>query len=255
MSALPARADHRPWPIPRGPWLLAMRWTDLAFLHWPVEPERVRPLVPAALELGVRDGAAWIGLTPFLMSRVRPRGLPPAPLLSTFPELNLRTYVTVGGKPGVWFFSLDAGSALAVLGARAVFGLPYHVAAMRHTPAPDESVRYRSARIGPGPRGARFEATYRPTGPVAHAAPGTLEHWLAERYCLYSVHGGRLMRGEIHHAPWPLRPASVSIEENGMGAPAGLSLDRSPPLVHYARRLDVVAWGPTPVGSDASQRT
>jgi uncharacterized protein len=243
-SSRPASATHRTWPPPSTPWAMTMRWTDLAFLHWPVECEALRPLIPEELELDTRDGEAWLGVTPFTMSKVRARFTPPLPGLSRFPELNTRTYVSAQGKPGVWFFSLDAGSRLAVQAARLAFGLPYHKASMSLARRTD-GIRYRCHRTGTSGRDLRFEASYRPTGPVAPPKPGSLEHWLTERYCLYSLRGGSLYRGEIHHDPWPLQPASAEVTENTMADPLGIGLDRSPPLVHFSQRLDVVAWLPS----------
>lgn len=245
-----AVTSHRPWPPPGAPWVMAMRWENLAFLHWPVEYGALRPLVPQELELETKGGTAWIGISPFVMSGVRGRFTLPVPGLSEFPELNTRTYVSVGGRPGVWFFSLDAASALAVKAARWVFGLPYHRARMA-VAWRDGGVEYRSRRRGPRGREVRFEGSYRPSGPVASPTPGSLEHWLTERYCLYSVRRGKLYRGEIHHAPWPLQTASVEVAENTMAAPLGIRLDPVPPVVHFARRLDVVAWLPSRVGRDA----
>lgn len=225
---------------------MAMRWQHLAFLHWPIDPRRLRPLVPSGLHLETRDGAAWIGITPFLMSHVRARCLPAIPGLSSFPELNVRTYVSADDKPGVWFFSLDAANELAVLGARWAFGLPYFGASMEIA-TEDEAVAYHSRRLGTGKGGIRFGAAYRPSGPVFRAVAGSLEHWLTERYCLYSRRGGKLYRGEIDHAPWPLQVGSADIGENTVASPLGLDLGRVPSLVHFARRLDVVAWLPTRV--------
>jgi len=226
---------------------MAMRWEHLAFLHWPIDEEAVRPFVPRGLDVETRDGSAWIGVTPFLMSGVRARLTPAVPGLSRFPELNVRTYVSAEDKPGIWFFSLDATSELAVLGARCLFGLPYFGASM-HIATDRDEVRYRSRRLGTGKGGIRFSGAYRPTGPVFRAEPGTLEHWLTERYCLYSRRGGKLFRGEIHHDPWPLQPASADVDENTMTRPMGLDLGPAPALVHFARRLDVVAWSPLRVG-------
>jgi uncharacterized protein len=249
MASLPADASHRPWPPPSGPWVLAMRWTDLAFLHWPVAYETLRPLIPGELELETREGEAWLGITPFLMSKVRGRFTPALPGVSRFPELNTRTYVSANGKPGVWFFSLDAGSTLAVKAARWGFGLPYHNASMA-VARREGGIAYRCVRANAEGKRPRFEASYRPTGPVAPPEPGSLEHWLTERYCLYSVRRGELYRGEIHHAPWPLQAARVDVAENTMADPLGLRLDPEPPLVHFSRELDVVAWLPSRVGRE-----
>lgn len=232
---------HRPWPLPKGPWTWRQSWHDLAFVHWPMARERLEPLVPPGLELDVRDGVAWIGVVPFHMNGVTHRPLPAVPGLSAFPELNLRTYVRKDDKPGVWFFSLDAASRFAVWTARALFNLPYVFARM--TVAVDrEWTRFRSVRLE-RPPGLRFEARYRPTGAVFLAEPGSLEHWLTERYCLYSVDGrGRVHRAEIHHRPWPLQPAVVELASNELLSPLGLDEGGPPVNVLYARAIDVVVW-------------
>ncbi|MBB6097697.1 hypothetical protein HNR42_001114 [Deinobacterium chartae] len=238
--------DHRPWPLPKAPWVMWMSWQDLLFLHWPVPPETLRPHLPGGLELDTFDGQAWLGAVPFRMADVRPRGIPPLPGLSYFPELNLRTYVRVpgethGGKPGVWFFSLDAANPLAVRGARSSFHLPYFDARMqvlRQGAAVDYTSRRTHRRAPP----AEFRARYRPSGPVYLAQPGSLEAWLTERYCLYSAQGERLWRGHIHHARWPLQPAEVTLEANTLAEGWGLHLPGAPALAHFARRIDMVAW-------------
>ena len=232
---------HRPWPVPRRPWIGRQTWYDLAFLHWPVAPTRLRSLVPSVLEIDEFDGSAWIAITPFRMSGVALRGWPEVPGTSSFPELNVRTYVTRADRPGVWFFSLDAGSRLAVYVARTLYHLPY-VHAKMSTREDGGEVEYRSDRGS----GAGFHAIYQPTAPVFHAGPGTLEHWLTERYCLYAHSGsGDLYRAEIHHEPWPLQPATVRISRNDMLSVHDLPASGAPPLVHFARKLDVVVWLPT----------
>lgn len=246
-----AAVAHRPWPLPAGRAVMRMTWSELLFAHWRAAPEAVRPLLPAGLELDVRDGAAWVAVVPFRMSGVGLRCLPPLPGTRTFPELNVRTYVTRGGKPGVWFMSLDAASRLAVRGARAWFHLPYFDARMT-CDADGGGVRYASDRTHRGAAAGAFRATYSAEGPVFAAAPGSLEHWLTERYCLYSDGGGgRILRGEIHHAPWPLRRARCAITENSMLAAGGAALPPgasplSPDHLLFAPRIDVVAWAPRP---------
>jgi uncharacterized protein YqjF (DUF2071 family) len=231
----------RPWPAPRRPWAIRMRWLDLLFAHWPVAPAALRPRVPEALELDVRDGTAWLGIVPFVMTAVRRRGLPPIPFASTFPELNVRTYVTHGGKPGVWFLSLDAGSALAVLVARATFHLPYFRARMSAEREGD-SVRYRSVRTHGGAPPAAIDASYRASGAPFTAADGSIEEFLTSRYCLYAAdRKGGIHRGEIHHAPWPLQKADSVFRTNGYAAAHGLEI-AGPPLLHFATKLDVAAW-------------
>ena len=235
-------ASHRPWPLPHRPWVMAMQWHDLLFMHWPVPPAVLRPLIPPALALETFDGAAWLGVTPFRMAGTRPRLVPPLPWLSAFPELNVRTYVTAEGKPGVWFFSLDAANPLAVRGARALFHLPYYDAAME-VEKDDHGVRYTSTRTHRGTLGATFTGGYRPCGPVTPAVVDSLEYWLTERYCLYTTDRRCwVWRGNIHHARWPLQPAEADIVCNTMANQLRLRLPPRAPLLHFAKRLDVVAW-------------
>ncbi len=219
-------------------------WHDLLFAHWPLAPEVLRPLVPSSLPLDTFDGRAWIAVVPFHMSDVAPRGVPALPGLSAFPELNVRTYVTLEDKPGVLFFSLDAASRLAVEAARLAYHLPYYHAAMSVAPEGD-GVRYGSRRLDRRAAPAELRARYAPTGPVFRAHAGSLEHFLTERYCLYApASGGRLYRAEIHHPPWPLQPAGAAFEQNTMAAAHGIRPPSEPPLLHFARRLDVFVWPP-----------
>ncbi|MEX1097749.1 MAG: DUF2071 domain-containing protein [Planctomycetales bacterium] len=249
---------HRPWPVPAAPWAVAMNWHDLLFLHWPVRPETLRPLVPSALAIDTFDSWAWIGVIPFRMTGVRHRLLPAIRPFSAFPEINVRTYVTSPGRSGVWFLSLDATSWLSVRVARSWYGLPYHDARIR-LEREGHSIHYRSerrARNGRAAPMARFDATYTPTGDPFRAERGTLEHWLVERYCLYSAdRRGRVFIGDVDHAPWPLQPAEAEVRVNTMTAPLGIGLPRMAPVCHFARRLDAVAWSVRPVdAADPSAR-
>ncbi|HSF33713.1 MAG TPA: DUF2071 domain-containing protein [Candidatus Tectomicrobia bacterium] len=236
--------SHRPWELPGRPWVLAMRWHDLLFMHWPVRFDALRVLIPPSLTLDTFDGMAWIGVVPFRMTGVRPRLLPALPWLSAFPELNVRTYVTTGGKPGVWFFSLDAANPLAVRLARWLFHLPYYDARMASECSAGQ-VHYTCHRTHRGGPPAAFQGRFRPIGPIVHSSPGMLDHWLTERYCLYSMdRQGRVWRGDIHHARWPLQPAEADVSVNTMTQQIGLSLPAISPLLHFARCLDVVGWTP-----------
>ena len=239
---------HRPWPIPTQPWILAMRWHDLLFMHWPIKSAAIRQYIPSALTLDTFDGAAWIGVVPFRMTGVRPRLVPPLPAISAFPELNVRTYVIAGGKPGVWFFSLDAGNPIAVESARDVFHLNYYNARMTCARA-GQSIHYSSVRTHGNAPPAAFQGEYRPTGPVYHSVAGTLEHWLTERYCLYAANRrGTIWRSDIHHTMWPLQPAEAEIARNTMSEQIRLALPDTKPLLHFASYLEVVAWWPVPLG-------
>lgn len=221
-----------------------MVWQDLLFAHWPVPAEALRPLIPAALEIDTFEGRAWLGVVPFTMARVRPWWSPPLPWLSFFPELNVRTYVTLGGKPGVWFFSLDAGNPVAVRIARRFFHLPYFDAAFS-IERRDGGLVYDCRRTHRGAPGAELTCRYRPTGPVYEARPGDLDHWLTERYCFYAAdRRGRLHRTDVHHPPWPLQPAEAEIEVDTMTGWLGIDRAEKPALLHFARRLEVVGWKP-----------
>ncbi|MGB3684144.1 MAG: DUF2071 domain-containing protein [Rubrobacteraceae bacterium] len=239
-----ARTEHRPYPIPSKPWALAMSWHDLLFMHWPVPAETLRPLIPGSLHLDTFGGDAWIGVVPFRMSGVRPRFLPAVSQLSNFPEINLRTYVSAQGKPGIWFFSLDAHNPVAVRLARATFNLPYYDAKMSCRVSGEE-VDYRSVRTHRHAPPASFEGCYKPTGGVFESKPDSLENFLTERYCLYSADSrGRVSRGDIHHQLWPLQGAEIDVKTLDMTAQIGVKQPDTEPLLHYARRLDVVAWTP-----------
>jgi uncharacterized protein YqjF (DUF2071 family) len=241
-----AQTAQRAWSLPRGPWVMRQAWHELLFAHWPVASDALAPLLPRALPPGALDtfeGQAWLGIVPFRMSGVRPRGLPAIHWLSDFPELNVRTYVTVGGKPGVLFFSLDAASPVAVALARRLFFLPYYTAKMRCARDGD-AVIYASQTVHGGKR-AQLEGRYRPAGRVFTAQAGSLEYFLTERYCLYAVSPrGNLYRGEIQHGPWPLHVAEAEIRVNTLAQSHGIALPEVPPLLHYAARQEVLVWAP-----------
>lgn len=242
-NALLRESSHRPWALPRAPWVMFQSWQEQLFMHWPVRREMLRELVPKELELDTYHGTAYVGVTPFLLSDLRVRMLPPLPGVSRFLETNLRTYVNVGGKPGVFFFSLDAASRLAVAGARASFHLPYFFADMK-SQRQAEWIRYRTSRRK---ESAELVVRYRPTGDAFLAAPGTIDHFLIERYALYVVHRGRVIRGDIHHRQWNLRPAAATIEVNTIPRAHHIELPAIDPLLHYSARQDTLIWLPSVV--------
>jgi hypothetical protein len=217
-----------------------MSWHDLLFAHYRVNPMALRAAVPRSLELDLFQGEAWLGVVPFYMSNV---GLPSAhrvPWLSAFEELNVRTYVRHRDKSGIYFFSLDAANWAAVLGARAAFRLPYCWARMRRVRQGSDVLYYSSRLLGPP---ARFQARYGPAGAVFRSKAGSLEHWLTERYCLFTVSSqGEPYRADIHHQPWPLQPGHGVITTLDIALPRDLTLAGQQPLLHFARRNDVIAW-------------
>jgi uncharacterized protein len=233
-----AERGHRPWPLPERDWLMGQSWLDLLFAHWAVPPDAIDRLLPWPLRAQVYDGSAWLGITPFVVSGLRLRGVPPLPWLSRFPELNVRTYVEVAGRPGIYFFSLDAARRTAVFVARRTYRLPYFHARMSSKWL-GTHLRYESVRVdGSGPA-ARFRGEYRPSG--GHT-DDPLARWLTERYCLYVVDDrGRVLRGEIHHPPWPLQPAEGQLSASAMVVPLGLRLEGDP-LLHFSARQDVLLW-------------
>jgi len=232
---------HRPWPLPEDPWIMGQTWTNLLFAHWPVPAAAMRRAVPAELELDLFDSGAWITISPFDVRATRMRGAPPPPKVSHFAELNVRTYVTVADRPGIYFFSLDAASSLAVVAARMLYRLPYFRADM-HIAEKDGSIHYTSERTDPHGAPARFAASYAAIGPAAPAAPGTLDAWLVERYRLYTVdERRRVLAADIHHRPWAIRPATADIRVNTVAEPIGIEI-AEPALLHFAHRQDVVFW-------------
>lgn len=244
-APLPAAAT--PLSITRRLKVLHMCWEDLAFLHWPVESRWLQRRLPAGIEIDTFEGRAWIGITPFRMTQVRPLFCPSLPGVSTFPELNVRTYVVAEGIPGIWFFSLDAMQRLAVRAARTLLNLPYFYAHAK-IESSSQLVRWHGERrSGPTPRG-RFSAGYGPVGDVYNSRPGHLDYWLTERYCLYSIgRSGRLFRQAISHPAWPLQRAEVELLENSMLEADSLPPVNGEPLVHFARHLDVWACLPEPI--------
>lgn len=246
---------------PGRPWAGRMRWCDLAFLHWPVDPAVLRAKVPRGLEIDTFHGEAWVGIVPFRMEGVRLRATPPVPTVTQFPEINVRTYVRAAGRAGVWFFSLDAASRLAVRGARLLYNLPYFDATIdvRRKAAVDRAghrqgddvndwVHYDSRRVHRRAPSALFAAQYRADSDPYAAAPGTLEHFLVERYCLFAAdRRGALGVIDVDHEPWPLQRGCATVTLNTMARASGITLPEAPPLVHVAATLDVRAWHRRPL--------
>ena len=196
-------------------------WGKLLFMHWPVAVSALRPLVPPQLSVDTYNGQAWVAVVPFKMWGVRPYFTPPVPGLNTFLELNVRTYVRHRGVPGVWFFSLDIDSPVARWGGRQFFFLPYHSAEMSLR---QEGARidYASARVPAGEPAAAFRADWTVREPLPRTEPDSLEHFLTERYCLYTVYDEQLYRCRVFHEPWPLRAAEVGGYESTMLEAAGI---------------------------------
>jgi uncharacterized protein YqjF (DUF2071 family) len=225
---------------------MRQEWRDLLFVHWPINPEVIRVLIPPQLDLDLFEGTAYVGLVPFTMTGVRPVRLPAVPGLSSFHETNLRTYVRVEERdPGVWFFNLEAANSIAVRLARRLFHLPYHYAQMllEREPASrageSATILYAGARRWPGPVPASYAIRAAAIGPERQAQPGTLDHFLLERYILFTLWNGRLFMGRVHHTPYPLQSARIlSLDETVLAA-AGISRPETTPLAHFASGVNV----------------
>ena len=246
--------EHRPWLPPDSPWLFSQRWNDTLFAHFAMEPAGLRSLVPEALTLDLYDGAAWLTISPYCISHLRLSGVPPLPMLSSFPQVNVRTCVTRDGKPGIFYFSLDAANLSAVWFARVFFRMQYwHAsiqvsgATIRARKSAENTIHFRSRRLhGPEARNgpAIFEAAYSPAGDAAAARPASLDEFLTERYCIYSFHRGKLYRSEVHRQPWLLERASVEILTNSLADPLGITLPAAPDLCHFVRCNRLLTWAP-----------
>ena len=225
---------------------MTQSWHDLLFAHWPVDARMLQEKLPSGLPLDTFEGQAWVGIVPFRMTNVAPRGVPPVPFVSSFLELNVRTYVTLHGKPGVYFFSLDANSAIAVAAARTLFQLPYFAASMHVKVRDGHFVVHEHSRDADGRRRAVCSDLSDRLDPVQMAQPGSLEYFLTERYCLYTVDRSfRARRLEIHHSPWQLQTAEATFAVNTMADAADIRLPLTAPLLHFARRQDTLAWAMT----------
>ncbi|HEU5344116.1 MAG TPA: DUF2071 domain-containing protein [Ktedonobacterales bacterium] len=234
--------SHRPWPTPEKPWAMRQVWSDLLFAHWPTNPNGLAALLPAGLTPDTWEGDAWVAVAPFRMPYLSIRRLPDVPPFMRLLETNVRTYVTVGGKPGVYFFSLDADNPVTVEVARRWYSLPYFNARF-DCDFSGAHIRYRVARADQRAAPGAFAASYRPTTAPRHPEPGSLEDWLTARYALYTTNKrGQILRGEITHAPWSLAPAEAEIRENTLAQSHGIALADTAPLLHFAERLDVLAW-------------
>jgi uncharacterized protein len=231
-------------PLQRA--VMRQKWRDLLFVHWPISPEAVRLLVPPQLELDLFDGTAYVGLVPFTMTGVRPVGLPAVAGLSSFHETNLRTYVRLADRdPGVWFFNLEAANSIAVRLARRLFHLPYHYARMFMEREPTSwvtepaTILYAGTRRWPGPLPASYAVRATAVGPVRPAQPGTLEHFLVERYILYALWNTRLYQGRVHHTPYPLQSARIFSLDETLLAAAGINRPETTPFAHFASGVNV----------------
>ena len=253
MNKILSTTEHRPWPIPKSPWVMTQRWNDLLFAHWPVPASDLTPLLPEDLTVDTFEGSAWVGVVPFWMDQIRMRGLPRIPGANKFAELNLRTYVRErhSNQPGVYFFSLDAANPFAVSAARLLFHLPYYWAHMKTNFSQDREIHYTSERLLSRPR-ANFAARYRSLGKPC--IRGGMESFLTERYALFTRGKRGIARVNIHHLPWPLELAEAEFEINDLPQAHGIRLPDVKPLLQYSRELTVYIWALEELPARATRR-
>lgn len=240
MKSILSQIEHRPFPLPDAPWVMRQSWRNLLFAHWPVAASALRDALPSCLEIDTFEGSAWVAVVPFSMNEVCPRFVSPMPWISDFLELNVRTYVSHNGIRGVFFFSLDCSNPLAVRVARSFFHLPYYDAEMS-LEASGSEIRYHSVRHATA---EEFKVNYAPVGGLLQTSADSIEHFLTERYCLYTTDSaGKLKQGVIHHLPWPLQKAEAEIFRNTMiSSRLGFSLPDTEPLLHFSKSIDTVEW-------------
>lgn len=232
--------SHRPWALPNLPWTMKQIWSNLLFAHYPIKFEVLRKLVPEALHLDSYNGMCWIGVVPFRMSGIRLRGLPSIPGTDQFPELNVRTYVTLDGKPGVYFFSLDAANWLAVKGAKTLYHLPYWHADMEIKNS-GTNIEFKSKRLQDNE--IELACSYRPISEPFQASKGSFEEWMVERYCFYTLNSsGVPLRCDILHEPWRLQEAEAEISYNSILSKQGIDVTSDSPIFHFAKKIEVRAW-------------
>jgi hypothetical protein len=216
-------------------------WGKLLFVHWGIDAEALRPLIPSQLSIDTFDGKAWIGVVPFTMWGIRASFLPAIPGTSAFHELNVRTYVHFNGVPGVWFFSLDAANSLAVWGARTFYYLPYFNAEM-NLEQQGSRIEYASTRRDTRGEPAGLQTAWTIGERLPEAQPGSIEFFLTERYCLYSYHRDQLYRSRIFHEPWPLQSATLDSYQSTMVKSLGIEEPSGEPVLHYAESIGVGIW-------------
>jgi uncharacterized protein len=246
MNSILHYTKHRPWPLPNRKWFMFQTWQDLLFAHWPIEVDKLRHLIPAGLEIDTYSRTAWVSLTVFGVNGTRLRWTPPVPGLSSYNELNFRTYVQSAlGKPGTYFLSIGVTKRLIAEGAQRFFRLPYvHADISALSTTKDRFAA--SCRMTPDlPFSVEeeFRCQYRPVSNSVQIQQGSLENWLYDRYCLYTCDPtGNILIGEIHHPPWILQQVETEIEHNTIGRSFGIELSTAPSLLTYTNKLDTVTW-------------
>ncbi|MBS4188956.1 DUF2071 domain-containing protein [Bacillus sp. FJAT-49705] len=233
---------HRPFLLTSENWIMRQTWRNLLFVHWPISPETIREHIHPSLQIDTFNGVAWLGIVVFELEGIYPRGFPPISILPPFPEINVRTYVQYNGKPGVYFLSLDVSDWASYTLAKRWFHLPYHSANIS-IKQKDLSFHFESIRKKSKIYPILCKGTFSPLPEVYFPKEGTLDHWLTERYCLFSTNNkGRIFCGEIHHRPWPLQKANSEIYKNNLFSPFKIDLSGVQPISHFSKGVDSLIW-------------
>ncbi|MBS4174515.1 DUF2071 domain-containing protein [Bacillus sp. FJAT-49736] len=233
---------HRPFPLPSKRWIMRQSWRNVLFLHWPIPPEKLRPHIPSILQIDTFNGSAWLGIILFVIEGIFPFGLSSVSLTPKFPEINVRTYVTYNGKPGIYFMSIDVENWASLKIAKRWYRLPYKSAQISLRKE-KQTYSFQSIRKGNENPSISFKGEFGPVSEVYYAKEGTLDHWLTERYCLYSSNNvGNIYCGEIHHRPWPLQKAEIEMVRNTLFIPFNLDFPKVKPIAHFSTGVDSLMW-------------
>ena len=226
---------HRTWALPAGKWAYYQEWNHVLFLHWKVSARELQTLLPAHLTLDLYEGTAWVSLVPFTMEKMRPNGMPAFTPISNFHEINVRTYVTAEGKPGVYFLNIEAQKYLSAYIARKTSGLPYEKSVIKRAINHSQHTYTSTNQV----KAFQLNAAFETGSPITHKPP--LNTWLTERYCLYLGDNGQLYRYQIHHHPWELQEVQIKNLTTAY-AIGNISLHTPPDLAHYSKGVQVIAW-------------
>ncbi|PWA07930.1 DUF2071 domain-containing protein [Pueribacillus theae] len=233
--------EQRPFPLPSFPWVMTQEWEHLLMIHWPVTASLLKKQIPEQLELDTFEKTAWISYVLFQVNDAKIRSLPKIPYLHSFIELNVRTYVTYKGKPGVYFFSLDANKRPIVFAAKIGALLPYRFADIAFHQE-NSGFCFKTKRKHSDRLKDNFESYYRSTSDPFFPSPHSLDYWLLERYCFWTTKGKWVFRGDIHHDKWKVTTAKAKIVENTMASFLPRSSFQTKPLLHYTSNKKVFAW-------------
>ncbi|OKL35690.1 YqjF family protein [Domibacillus mangrovi] len=233
--------EQRPYPLPSSQWMMKQTWSNMLFAHWPVSADLLRVHIPVQLKIDLCDGTAWMSLIPFQTHHTRLHFMPKFPFYHSYLELNVRTYVTYEGVPGIYFFSLDANKWPIVTSAKIGAALPYKHARMKMT-IKDPVVHYTSQRQHPGSSRECFQASYQQSSSIYVPDKESLEYWLLERYCFWTLKGNTLYRGDIHHDRWRITKAQADLHHNTMASFLPRHSFQNEPLLHFSSNKSVFTW-------------